>query len=313
MEDTRSWIPVAFTAVAASVLYYSGMLAFLFAVPVQFVLVRYGREAGFKSAIAAGASIILGRVFLVIRLTGGLSGAYGGLLMDAMMPLGILTGVMLFNQARSQRWPQRLVIASLVAIAGSYPILRMVVSTGPEADALRVHMANAMQMFGVVLESDVLVDYVRRVILHSIGAAMVSTIAATWWFGTSLALRPAGGAIALITARVDDSFVWLLIGGMALVVGGWLLQIHWVLVAIGWNATAIGAFLFGIQGLGILQYIVLTRTGKPHLTRLVITFAILALIIPGTNVAVMFGLPLLGVSELWVNFRRRRGHENHSQ
>ena len=305
MEQTRSWIPVALAASVAALLYYSGVLSFLFAVPIQVILVRYGKQTAVQGALAAAALMVLGRFVLA-----GVSAAE---LVNAMMPIGMLAAVLVFNLWRGVRWSHRLTAAAVVAVVGSYPALRILIGTGAEAVALRDQLAGAMQMFGVGVDSVALIEYVRRTVVNSVGGAMIAAVAATWWLGTSIALRPTGAMVALVAARVDDRYVWLLIGGLGTVVAGWLFDINWLLVALGWTAAAIAAFLFGVQGVGSLQYLVLTKTGKPHLTRLVITFTMVALIVPGLNVAALFGLPLLGVSELWVNYRRRRNNESHSQ
>ena len=71
-----------------------------------------------------------------------------------------------------------------------------------------------------------------------------------------------------------------------------------------WNAGIILLFVYGLQGLGIIRSL-LGRFKLPYsFTLMVEMFLILILLIPGINYIVIIGLPVLGVSETWINLRK---------
>jgi uncharacterized protein YybS (DUF2232 family) len=80
-----------------------------------------------------------------------------------------------------------------------------------------------------------------------------------------------------------------------------------------WNLALVTALVYGIQGFAILVF--RARKGNPYfmVNRLAGLVAFLALI-PGFNLVVIIGLPLLGVLETWIVFRKpnkENSYENH--
>jgi hypothetical protein len=70
------------------------------------------------------------------------------------------------------------------------------------------------------------------------------------------------------------------------------------------NSLYIMAALYGLQGFGLLQYLMVKKNVNPGIRRMTGWFIPLSLLIFPLNLAVLFLLPGLGVSELWINYRR---------
>ena len=77
-----------------------------------------------------------------------------------------------------------------------------------------------------------------------------------------------------------------------------------------WNIGLIGLFVFGMQGIGIIQTI-LDRRAVSRQIRVVISAGMVFMVFwPGVNLVVLIGLPVLGVSELWIHYRKERKEES---
>ena len=107
----------------------------------------------------------------------------------------------------------------------------------------------------------------------------------------------------------DFSAPEILLWPMLLTAVGMLIEVF-ELVNLGfvspliWNAGIILLFVYGLQGLGIIRSL-LGRFKLPYsFTLMVEMFLILILLIPGINYIVIIGLPVLGVSETWINLRK---------
>ena len=131
-----------------------------------------------------------------------------------------------------------------------------------------------------------------------------------WWIGSALGARTARLPSPLrpvANFRVPDRLIWVLLTGLALVAldqTGVLDQPGPdVLAAIGGNGVLIVAFLFGLQGIGIVS-VFAGRHGRSSRTTNMMIGVIL--------VIGLFALPWLlliisafGASEIWVHYRQR--------
>ena len=106
-------VSVAVTALLSAVLFYSGFFTFLFAVPVQVAFSRHGDTRGMVAAGATGAAIIVVHAIQAMRISPGSAGL---VLLDVLMPLGLLAGLTVFNVVRRYPWWLRLLAGGGVAL-----------------------------------------------------------------------------------------------------------------------------------------------------------------------------------------------------
>ena len=108
---------------------------------------------------------------------------------------------------------------------------------------------------------------------------------------------------------VDFSVPNVLLWPMLLAAVGMLVDIFNLLelgfaVPVVWNAGLILLFIYGLQGLGIIRA-VFRRFKLPQSLRMMFEFIlIMMLLMPGINYIVIIGLPVLGISETWINLRK---------
>ena len=97
--------------------------------------------------------------------------------------------------------------------------------------------------------------------------------------------------------------VWPLIAALSIVVLDYRVSTGFA-GYLAWNILLIMAALYGARGLGILNGL-MTAANLPRGLRMLIVFTlVLILMQPGLNYLVLIGVPGLGVSELWINFKR---------
>ena len=104
--------------------------------------------------------------------------------------------------------------------------------------------------------------------------------------------------------RLPDSYIWPLIGSLALVLLA-LVQPLGILEPIAWNAAVILMFLYGISGIGVVQHF-LRKLRVPRGMRWLLAFLLIVLVLsPRANLAVFILIPGLGVSEIWLKYRTK--------
>ena len=74
--------------------------------------------------------------------------------------------------------------------------------------------------------------------------------------------------------------------------------------AVIWNVGLILIFVYGLQGLGIIRSLFVRFKFPQSLRLMVEVLLMLILVMPGVNYIVIIGLPVLGVSETWINLRK---------
>ena len=71
-----------------------------------------------------------------------------------------------------------------------------------------------------------------------------------------------------------------------------------------WNAGLIMLFLYGLHGFGIIRFFFRKRRISRGRIFLFGLFLIILLLWPGINLIVIIGIPGLGLSELWIKYRK---------
>lgn len=308
----RAWVPIAFAALGSTLLFYSGVFSYLFAVPVQMVFTRFGASRGLLTAAVTGAAVLLSNLFQVSRLESAMPEVTRLAMLQVLTPLGLLAAIALFNGAKQLAWWVRLLAAGAIATVGALPGLRLLALAASGDSPVAGQLESVLRMAGVGESPQLVIEQVRRVVVNVLGLGMTAAVAANWWLGTNLVIRREGRMVTLRRARVADSLVWLVIAGLALVVLSWL-GTTGIAAPLGWNAALIGSFLFGIQGLGLVQHLVSRRVENPMVERWILTGVLIALLIPGLNAVIVVALPLFGISEIWINYSRRQGYEGNSE
>jgi len=321
-------------AVSSLVLYSFGAGRVLFLVPLQVIAVRRG-PAGIA---AAGAIAVLGLVG--IRLAAMLPAPFaGGALLVAGAEVAAFLLLAAGLAAVSPAWGHarglvRLLASStavcllgaplVAALAASTEVRTIVDGVFTETAAmLRTVFATGDSVAGTVLDTllvpATLQAVVREYLLHSFVPAVFGFLAFSWWAGSAALRRaapvsstgPTAGAWRFASFRLEAWWLWPLIVSLALVLAVALLADAaaapaWLPIAsyAAWNAALVMLFLFGLQGLAILRFLLEKRGIARFIWPLVVAAVAAALATPRLNLAAAVVLPLFGASENWVRYRR---------
>jgi hypothetical protein len=147
----------------------------------------------------------------------------------------------------------------------------------------------------------------REVFLRSYLLDYFLVLTFCWRVGSVIGARSLGrppGVTPLVAFRPPEALIWPLIAGLALVLLDLVVPLGPLELA-GWNLLLIMLFLYGLAGLGILRFL-LDRLGAPRSMRLLawLVLGVLA-VAPGVNAALAVVISGLGVSETWINYRKR--------
>ncbi len=322
--SNRIWIEIAvFTAVALG-LHLLAPGVFLFLVPLQMLAIRRGRSA-FGYAVLL---LVLSGAVVELAMSGWRGTLPKG--EDYLRDIGLflatllLGGLWLVNQPRvlPYRHLLRILVATgaagLIAmpfigglmsdaefvptmrdyIAGQ-PIIRMGIAP---ADAPGMVAGQAANLEAV----DHLIDTVGRMLLRGILFLYLVYLMAAWWLGSLWGARTIGMRSPigrLLTFRLEPWCVWALLLSGAMVLGDSLGDFG-VLGYAGWNVFSVFLLLFALQGIGVLQWL-FRRYNVPGPMRVMIGIAMVFMLFRSVLTFVpVFGLPLLGLSEIWVDFKR---------
>jgi len=299
-------------------------MLFLFCVPLQVLFIRQGRTRFLLACL----------IFLCVIAVWGLIGAAaaksppGQAAMATGLDCGLaflfVFGLGIVNLAPLpfSRALYRVLAATGVMTALSVPLLILFTGSAELAGFIRDQIAAGMRFFlrvassgeapglgGAISEGDAaeqldqVMAMLREGFLRNYVFVYLVFLAGNVRSGTVIGRRSRGEVVPGIwTFRVPDPFIWPLIACAGGVLIGCLTDVG-VLQYLFRNGTFIMLFLYGLQGLGILQFLCIRRQ-VPASLRLLAAFVIcLMLFIPRVNLLVYLGIPILGVSEMWIRYR----------
>ena len=286
---------------------------FLFTIPLMVLAPKFSDRR--KALLPVGAVAILMFVFELIQGRSALSDPAGRvlLLIGMFIPVVLLVGSAIWIYLDNQRTLIRYlastsfgVVASMVMVVmlsrGSETVLRV------DAAMLETFQLMFQQLEGEGITSVDLQKLYRMSVLVG-GSVLVPTIMGLIGFASFMAMsynarldRTFSDRIA--KWRAPDSNLWVFLGAWTMVLLMMILKAPYVIRALAVNIALGSSVLFAVQGIAIVLHIVRRKGLAISTGRLLTTIFFIALVVPGLNVLVVFVLPLLGVTETWIVYRK---------
>ena len=323
----RVWIETGIFSAVALGLYLLTPGVFLFLIPLQMLAIRRGSSAFNLAALL----LVLLAALIELAMAGWRSDLPAeevylrniGLFLSALL----LGGLWLVNQPRVLPYRNLLRIliatgaAGLIAvpyigglmsdpefvptmrdyIAGQ-PLLRLGIAPTDAPDAPGVTGGPAVSSGQI----DLFVETVGTVLLRGVLFLYVVYLMAAWWLGSLWGARTVGMRSPigrLLTFRLEPWCIWALLASGAAVLGDALGDLG-MLGNLGWNVFSVFLLLFALQGIGVLQWL-FRRYKVPGPMRVMIAVAMVFMLFRSVLTFIpVFGLPLLGLSEIWVDYKR---------
>jgi hypothetical protein len=152
-------------------------------------------------------------------------------------------------------------------------------------------------------------------LVDSYAATFFLILGGTWLAGNRLAgpLSPGRERVGPIESyRLPYWAIWPFLGTWTALLAAVALRAGAAPTAIAWNLALAAALPFAAQGLGVAVFL-LKRWNVPRGLRIALAAtAVLALLAPSTAVAVAIAVPLLGVTETWIPYRKPKESEHES-
>lgn len=316
--DRRGWTETALTAAVSLVMSVTGLLLPFFMIPLQVVALRRGEKAFLISA----SGVFFGNLILKMALSPETDIAGSGLMADSVLYLLLLAGLYAVNfRLNPMRKVEKLLVVTAVTGLISIPVIvhiesdqafyKMMIDT---VDSFLVMLKGASaenNIFGA-LTPEGMYALIRDSFLGSFLFVYFAFLALTIRVGSSFALRTMGRTgrkTRLMEFNVPERLVWFLFIPLTIVLLQLLLSGRgwsWDTGIIGFavsNCLYIMGVLYGLQGFGLVQYLLEKKNVNPRLRGMAGWMIPLSLIFFPLNLIVILLLPGLGVSELWINYR----------
>jgi hypothetical protein len=132
-------------------------------------------------------------------------------------------------------------------------------------------------------------------------------LAGAWYVGGRIAARSRLGAAgsALAGFALPEVMVWPLIGSWAVVLAGRFAPLGYLRV-FALNAGLVILALYGVQGLAIVESLIARKKRAVDAGRYLLVGLLVVLVVPALTILALVVLPLVGVSEIWVQYRVER-------
>ncbi len=311
---------------ASSLLFLSIVLSFAFLVPVQIAFGRSGRRAGLAAAgiAAIGIAVVQGWR-LAAAGAFGQGGAAGALAAGMLPPLVLLGALALLN---APFWtgaigPYKVLCVAAACSLAALPALLAIGSDASIAayleERIGAFLAPLQSVSGggyeasalaAALDPKELVATSIATLRDSYAAIILFIVGGSWRLGNRLS--GPGSAGRELTAAIDElrlpyPLLWAFLGSWSLVLAAVLLRAPVAAAAFAWNCALALSLAYAAQGLGIVTHLFKSWNMPRSLRILIAAMAVLALATPTAGTAVAVALPLFGVTEIWIPYRKPKG------
>ncbi len=302
---------------AASILIFQiSVVFFLFAIPLFIINSRYG-------IVYLSMSVFFVALVIVIQTMIRASGIEGKnlrlflILAELFYPLAILAGVLIVSWLNN-----RTLYLFLTASAGfaiiSLPVFLHYSGNTEIVNLLKDQIVAVSKMFRdsvsgsdsfeatVLLKQmspELIVDSTAKLVMRNYVFAYFVMLVSSWFISDKIISRKLKKkSLKLVDFTVPDIMIWPLIFFLGGVLVDIFIGISWLGYFL-WNGTFIIAFIYGLHGIGLVKFLLnkykVTKRGR----RFFAIFIFAVLLMPGINLVILLGVPVLGVSELWIKYR----------
>ncbi len=308
--------------ILATLFHQSGYLMILFLVPLQVIRNRQG----FRVLFTSSAVVITAVLVMVVLRTGGMENFTERTVLvisEVLIPAYLLAGFLYINYdwPGNPRMLKKMLVATAAAFLIGIPVL-LFYNIQILQDFYKQQIGIALELIKTTfaqaetVEAGDIVDIIASITPELIAETMKRTamrtylfsyfiiLSGSWWLGSS-GIRQGRWRSAFNPAQfsMPDFMVWPLIVSLLIVVIDQKLPAGFIGYT-GWNILLIMITLYGFKGLGIIQNFMKIRK-FPYPLRMLIIFTLsLLLLQPGVNYFILIGLPLLGVSEIWIKYEK---------
>mgnify|MGYP001137366530 CR=1 FL=1 len=286
----------------------------LFTIPLMVLAPKFSDRKSALTTVGLVAVLIL--LTELVRARDALGSAEGRLLMliGLFIPTVLLVAAAVWIACDDWRTVHRYLASCAFGVVASVAVV--VYFSKPNEALLRVDSA-MLETFRMILgqttgtEPAAVGEFesLYRISVLAMGALLGPLCMALVGFTSFMALSYQGRYDSNFGIRVSrwsipEETLWVFLGGWTLVLMFIMLKTNYLSRALALQVALGSSVLYAVQGMAIVLHFALRKGLIVNTARFLTTIFLLAFLIPGVNVLVVFVLPLLGVTETWIVYRR---------
>jgi uncharacterized protein YybS (DUF2232 family) len=302
------------SGVLSGLLYASGFLAVAFLVPIQYVFSKEGKKEGLLSTLVSLAVVGLGSA---LRLSSLDMMQLSFLLQTILPPALLLLALGSVNLLGGDAWKKLISAAVVLAVIFGF-LLQASIGTKEVQESIAAMIAQLLESTGlqgldVSAIAEAYVAPAVSVIFDCFGAGLWLMLAGSWWIGNRLGALKRASDEGEAQDRKSPSFnvpSWLLWPSIA----GWTLLLfvlyghrEGVIAIVAWNVSLAAVSWYALQGFSVISCFFQSK-GMHRMTGFVpVLLIVLIALDTKIGLAVAALVPILGVSEVWLQYRIHKG------
>lgn len=306
----RVFIPFGFLS---GFLYASGFLAFAFLIPIQYVFRKENKKEGLLSMLV---SLLIIAVISAIELSKMNWIELPMLLQTLILPVLLLATIGAMNLLKGDAWVKIIAATVVLSILFAY-IFSISLGTLEVQRSMADIIANLLSSSGIqdldasTIEQSYVIPAVS-IIIRLIGAASWLLLSGSWHIGNSLAYSRSSKQEGETKKKafVFNVPSWLLWPSIL----AWLAllcvlygNISGIFAIIAWNVSLAAACWYAFQGFSLISHFFQSRN-MPRITSLLLVLLVILMFFEAKiRIAVAILAPMLGVSEVWLQYRIHKG------
>jgi hypothetical protein len=315
--------------VASGILYSSAVFAFAFLIPVQLIYGRQGKKSGLAAAGISFAFALIGQMGrdLLATQRADWAGLFGlaPILALVLPPFILLALLALMNLSfwDTKRSLTRGLAATALGSAFLVPALVALERDMPFRGFLEERLATVSKTFlsgtgegyeasalKAALDPHALAAATFQVLNASFAACLFVFLAGSWWIGNRASGADSEGrkiAKGLDELRLPYAFVWPFLAAWAALLCATYFKLGELASAAAWNIALVLSLSYAAQGLGLISFL-LKRWNTPRSLKVCLAvMAVVTFATPPIGTALLAILPILGVTEIWIPYRKPKG------
>ena len=284
-----------------------------FTIPLLVLQSRFSNRREALAPVALLALMIM--VTELFKARGAMSSSEGRLLLlvSLFIPTVLLVASAVWTALAGRRTLYRYLASSLFGVLAS--LIIVVWFSRPTPALLRLDALYWQTFAGLFGQGangtigEAALETLYRTALMSTGAMLAPMCMVLVGFTCFIAMSWSKRADDNFTTTVSrwsvpEQLLWPFLGAWTVVLLLLVLKASYLPMALALQVALSLGVLYAVQGLAIIVHLLLRRGIAVSVRKLVTFVFLLAFVIPGLNVLVIFALPLLGVTESWFTYRR---------
>lgn len=302
---------------AASILIFQiSVVFFLFAVPLYIIQQRYGVQYLFMAGFFVALVIVLQTVIRSFGIEGRSLRRFL-IIAELAYPLAIIGGVLGISYFK-MRTLYLLIAATLGFAILSIPMIFYYSGNEEIVTLLKDQIIYVSDIFSKgaassdsfesavllkELQPDRIIESTSKLVFRNYLLAYFIMLTGSWYLADAVSRRlEKRSRFRLVDFIVPETMIWPLIVFLVGILADVFIGIGWIGYLM-WNGTFIMVLIYGLHGIGLIEYLLnrykVSRSGR----RFIVIISIAVLLLPGINLVILIGVPMLGVSELWIRYR----------